>query len=221
MAYTISKENGTSLVTRELIALESPIAESNGQDSEKIGINGISGQVAEKWRGTQSDKHVHQHVGFIKHRHCKFGNTTSTIRLLPGRWRTADMFWDFIVGTFGMSLVYASIAEVASIFKSFLAISSPSAIGWQVYLTRFYFMVALIIQVLIALNVENYVRRGYHDTLLTIAVLAFSVIFNTSISLHLPMIESVIHALDVLLDFSNEGGWPSEMIGYDWLDGAF
>ncbi|THV52913.1 hypothetical protein BGAL_0064g00020 [Botrytis galanthina] len=57
MAYTISKENGTSLMTRELIALESPIAESNGQDLEKMGIDGISGQVAEKWRGTQSDKH--------------------------------------------------------------------------------------------------------------------------------------------------------------------
>lgn len=57
MAYTISKENGTSLMTRELIALGSPIAESNGQDLEKMGIDGISGKFVEKWRGTQPDKH--------------------------------------------------------------------------------------------------------------------------------------------------------------------
>ncbi|THV43681.1 hypothetical protein BGAL_1123g00010 [Botrytis galanthina] len=88
-------------------------------------------------------------------------------------------------------------------------------------------------QVLIALNVEDYVGQSYHGTLLTIAVLAFSVIFNTSMSSHLPMIESFMlvlhvfgmpaitislwiltpslsHASNVLLDFTNEGGWPSK-----------
>lgn len=58
-------------------------------------------------------------------------------------------------------------------------------------------MVASIIQGLIALNVENYVWQSYHGTLLTIAVLAFSVIFNTSMSSYLPMIEGIILVLHV------------------------
>ncbi|KAF7888425.1 uncharacterized protein EAF02_002966 [Botrytis sinoallii] len=250
MAYTISKEANTRLVTRELITLESPIAESNGQDMEKMGIDGISGQVAEKWRGTQSDKHDMAVLGKKQElrRNFKFINILFAYSLEDGG--TADMFWGFIVGTLGMSLVYASIAEMASIsptsggqyhwvsefappkiqkFLSYL-VGWLSAIGWQLYLAGVCFMVALIIQGLIALNVEDYVGQSYHGTLLTIAVLAFSVISNTS---HLPMIESVMlvlhvfgmlaitiplwiltpnlsHASDVLLDFTNEGGWPSK-----------
>lgn len=87
-------------------------------------------------------------------------------------------------------------------------------------------------QGIIALSVEDYVEQSYHGTLLTIAVLAFPVIFNTSMSSHLLMIESFMlvlhvfgmlaitislwiltpslsHASKVLLDFTNEGGWPS------------
>ena len=57
MTYTMSKENDTSFATRELITLKSPITKSNGQDLEKYRADDIPGQVAEKWRGTQSDKH--------------------------------------------------------------------------------------------------------------------------------------------------------------------
>ncbi|KAF5868527.1 putative amino acid transporter protein [Botrytis fragariae] len=268
MAYTISKENGTNFATHELITLESPIAESNGQDMEKMGVDGIPGQVAEKWRGTQSDKHDMAVLGKKQElrRNFKFINILGLSSTAMASWEillplfaysledggTADMFWGFIVGTFGMSLVYASIAEMASIsptsggqyhwvsefappkiqkFFSYL-VGWLSAIGWQLYLAGVCFVVALIIQGLIALNIEDYIRQSYHGTLLTIAVLAFSVIFNTSISSHLPMIESVMlvlhvfgmlaitipiwiltpnlsHASEVLLTFTNEGSWPS------------
>ncbi|KAK8908822.1 hypothetical protein QC760_003170 [Botrytis cinerea] len=269
MTYTMSKENGTSFATRELITLESPITKSNGQDLEKYRTDDIPGQVAEKWRGTQSDKHDMDVLGKKQElrRNFKFINMLGLSSTAIASWEillplfaysledggTADMFWGFIVGTFGMSLVYASIAEMASIsptaggqyhwvsefappkiqkFLSYL-VGWLSAVGWQLYLAGVCFMVALIIQGLIALNVEDYVGQSYHGTLLTIAVLAFSVIFNTSASSHLPMIESVMlalhvfgmlaitiplwvltpnlsHASDVLLTFTNEGGWPSK-----------
>lgn len=94
-------------------------------------------------------------------------------------------------------------------------------------------MVASTIQGLIALKIEDYVWQSYHGTLLTIAVLAFSVIFNTSMSSYdsyLPMIEGIMLILhvtgitvplwaltpdrslasDFLLTFTNEGGWSSK-----------
>jgi choline transport protein len=92
--------------------------------------------------------------------------------------------------------------------------------------------VAIVIQGLIALNVESYVWKAYHGTLLTIAVLAFSIIFNTSMAERLPLLEGVLlilhwvgffaiiitlwvmaprgDAKTLLLGFTNEGKWPSK-----------
>jgi choline transport protein len=104
------------------------------------------------------------------------------------------------------------------------------AIGWQVYLAGVCFMVGTIIQGLIALNVTDYVWQNYHGTLLTIAAIAFSIIFNTVLAARLPLIEGIVLILhlvgffaiiiplwvmapradpQVLLDFSNNGGWSS------------
>lgn len=91
-------------------------------------------------------------------------------------------------------------------------------------------MVGTIIQGLIALNVKDYVWHNWHGTLLTIAVIAFSIIFNTVLASRLPLIEGIVLILHlagffaiiiplwvmaprahphVLLQFSNFGGWSS------------
>lgn len=105
------------------------------------------------------------------------------------------------------------------------------AIGWQVYLAGVCFMVGSIIQGLLVLNVEGYVWHNWHGTLLTIAVLHLSVIFNTFLAAHLPSLEGgalILHLTgfitinvvlwvmapratvhDALFEFTNSGGWSS------------
>lgn len=114
-----------------------------------------------------------------------------------------------------------------------------TAIGWQTFLASVSFVTGTMIQGLIALNNSEYPFHAWHGTLLTIAAIAFSIIFNTLLAAHLPLIECVVlivHVLGLfaiiiplwvlaprqtaraaLLEFSNNGGWPttgiSAMIG--------
>jgi choline transport protein len=113
------------------------------------------------------------------------------------------------------------------------------AVGWQVFLASVAFMVGGIIQGLIALNDDTYGFEAWHATLLTIGIMIFAIIFNTFLAVRLPFIEGcilILHlagffavfipmwvlsprgkASDVLLNFENNGGWPttglSSMIG--------
>lgn len=165
---------------------------------------------------------------------------------------TAILFWGFIVAACGMLLVYASLAEMASISPTaggqyhYVSEFSPPrmqkflsymvgwlvATGWQVYLAGVCFMVGGIIQGLIALNVDGYVWQDWHCTLLTIAVVVFAILFNTVFASRLPLIEGTVlflhilgffgiivplwvlapraRASDVLLKFTNDGGWSSK-----------
>lgn len=100
-------------------------------------------------------------------------------------------------------------------------------------------MQGTIIQGLIALNDENYPFHPWHGTLLSIAAVAFAIVFNTLLAVKLPLIEGMVLILHLagffaiiiplwimaprapahvaLLEFSNNGGWPttglSAMIG--------
>jgi choline transport protein len=103
------------------------------------------------------------------------------------------------------------------------------AVGWQVFLASVAFMVGGIIQGLIALNDDTYGFEAWHATLLTIGIMIFAIIFNTFLAVRLPFIEGCILILHlagffavfipmwVLLNFENNGGWPttglSSMIG--------
>lgn len=70
-------------------------------------------------------------------------------------------------------------------------------LGWQGGCASTAFMSGTMIQGLIALNYpDTYIPEGWHGTLLTIAVAAFGVFFNTFLARYLPTIESgllVIH----------------------------
>ncbi|OQN95236.1 hypothetical protein B0A48_18628, partial [Cryoendolithus antarcticus] len=112
---------------------------------------------------------------------------------------TPNLFWGFIVDACGMLFVYASLAELASMsptaggqyhwVSEFAgpSVQKPlsylvgwlSAVGWQVYLAGVCFMVGGLIQALIALNNESYMPQPWHQTLLTIAIISSSIVFNT------------------------------------------
>jgi choline transport protein len=65
------------------------------------------------------------------------------------------------------------------------------AIGYHTFLASICFMVGTIIQGLIIINNESYVAQAWHGTLLTIAVMAFAIIFNTVVAGKLPLTEGI------------------------------
>ena len=93
------------------------------------------------------------------------------------------------------------------------------------------FVTGTIVQGLIVLNYENYTYQNWHGTLLIIAALACTIIFNTALAVHLPFIEVIVlfihitaflatiitvwvmaphgDPVNILLTFKNNGGWPS------------
>ena len=97
-------------------------------------------------------------------------------------------------------------------------------------------MAGTIIQGLITLSNPNYVPQAWHGTLLVIAVVAFAIVFNTSLAKKLPLVEGIIlliHVVGVfaivvplwvlsprndartaLLHFENGGEWPTMGIAF-------
>lgn len=91
-------------------------------------------------------------------------------------------------------------------------------------------MVGTIIQGLMILNVPSYEPHPFHGTLLTIAIIVFSIVFNTVLATRLPLFEGgvlIFHLAGflviavplwvmaphsnphVLLEFGNDGAWPT------------
>ncbi|KAJ4301530.1 hypothetical protein N0V90_003623 [Kalmusia sp. IMI 367209] len=164
---------------------------------------------------------------------------------------TPLLFWGFIACAACQTLVYASLAEMSSMsptaggqyhwvsefaprkYQKILSYYSGwlTAVGWQVYLASVCFLVGTIIQGLIALNNPEYSYARWHGTLLAIAIVFFTISFNTVFASKLPLVEGValvVHiggflaivitlwamaprrtAADALLNFTNGGGWSS------------
>ncbi|KIW50408.1 hypothetical protein PV05_11997 [Exophiala xenobiotica] len=186
------------------------------------------GSVPARYRGTATDKRDMSVMGRkqVLRRNFKFITMLGFASTVMASWEillplftfvltdggTALLFWGFIAVVIGMLLVYASIAEVASMsptaggayhWVSELAppkiqkilsyiVGWLSSIGWQVYLAGVCFMVGTVIQGLIALNVEGYVWHNWHGTLLSIAAISFAIIFNTVLAVQLPLIEGIV-----------------------------
>ncbi|KAF1964473.1 putative GABA permease, partial [Bimuria novae-zelandiae CBS 107.79] len=164
---------------------------------------------------------------------------------------TPLLFWGFVACATGMTLVYASLAEMSSMsptaggqyhwvsefaprkYQKVISYYSGwlTAVGWQVYLASVCFLVGTTIQGLIALNNPDYSYARWHGTLLAIAIVFFTISFNTVFASKLPLVEGIalaVHitgflaivitlwataprrtAADALLNFTNEGGWSS------------
>lgn len=59
-------------------------------------------------------------------------------------------------------------------------------------LTGACFLIAQLVKALIILNYPTYIPQSYHLTLLTMAVAAFSITFNTFLARRLPLIEAFL-----------------------------
>jgi choline transport protein len=121
---------------------------------------------------------------------------------------TPLLFWGFFATATCMTLVYASLAEMSSMsptaggqyhwvsefsprkYQKVLSYYSGwlTAVGWQVYLASVCFLVGTTIQGLITLNNVNYGYERWHGTLLAIAVVVFTISFNTVFASKLPKV---------------------------------
>lgn len=65
-------------------------------------------------------------------------------------------------------------------------------LGWQTSCASTAYLSGTQIQGLVVLNYPDYIYEQWHGTLLTIAVAAFSVGFNTVLARKLPLIEAIV-----------------------------
>ncbi|RFU82173.1 amino acid transporter [Trichoderma arundinaceum] len=177
----------------------------------------------------------------------EFSLSVSTIGLINGG--TAGLIWMFFICWIGFLLVNTSMAEMASMaptsggqyhwisefappqYQKFISylMGWACVLGWQTSCASSAFIAGTQIQGIIVLNYTGYVPEPWHGTLLTVAVAAFSVLFNTLFAGKLPLIEAltlVIHifaffgilitlwvlspradAKAVFTEFSDGGGW--------------
>ncbi|OQO10202.1 hypothetical protein B0A48_04559 [Cryoendolithus antarcticus] len=190
--------------------------------------------VADRWRGTAADKRDMAVLGRtqVLRRNFKFTAILGFSSTVLVAWEilpvisvyalqdggTAIIFWGLIAGIIGMSFVYASLAEMASMFPTaggqyhwVSELAAPTwqkplsyfvgwltAMGWQVYLAGICFMVGSVLQGLIVLNnLDTYVYASWHGTLLTIAVILFASLFNTVLAVRLPLIEGIMLVIHI------------------------
>jgi Amino acid permease len=104
------------------------------------------------------------------------------------------------------------------------------AITWQTGVAGSAYVAGTMIQGLFVLNIETYHYQRWHGSLLTLALLLITVIFNTFLARKLPIVEGlfvILHILGIiifiplwilgpkreggapLVEFYNGGGWAS------------
>ncbi|KAL4888025.1 amino acid permease-domain-containing protein [Aspergillus ambiguus] len=202
-------------------------------DTANVGY-GPKGLVAPKYMGTVADQRDMSVLGRVQvlRRNFRFVSILGFGCTLIATWEviltllasgltdggTAGLVWGFIIVSAGFSLVFASIAEMASMaptsggqyhwvsefaprgcqrFLSYIT-GWLCAMGWQCAIVSIAFLVGTIIQGLIVLNHASYEFQTWHGTLLVIAITTFSILFNTFLAKNLPMVEALILILHVV-----------------------
>ncbi|KAK9780448.1 putative Amino acid transporter [Seiridium cardinale] len=173
----------------------------------------------------------------------------STIGLINGG--TAGLIWISLLSWIGFILINVSMAEMGSMapttsgqyhwvsefaprkhqkFLSYL-MGWLCVLGWQTSCAATAYLSGTQIQGLVVLNYPEYAPKQWHGTLVTIAVAAFAVFFNTALARRLPIIQAavlIVHlfgfigvlvtlwalspradAKAVFTEFSDGGGWGS------------
>ncbi|CAK7200079.1 hypothetical protein SEUCBS139899_002767 [Sporothrix eucalyptigena] len=141
---------------------------------------------------------------------------TSAFGLINGG--KAGLVWGYLVVWIGYMLVFASIAEMASMaptsggqyhwvsefappraqkFFSY-TIGWVSVLGWQTGLASLAFLAGTMIQGLLVLAQPTYVYENWHGTLLVIGITAFCIVFNTFLAGRLPIVEGTVLVVHVL-----------------------
>jgi choline transport protein len=191
-------------------------------------------QPSKRNRGTADDDHMMRMLGKkqVLNRNFRFISTLGFACTLMSTWEielassvfgllnggTAGLIWGYLVCWVGYCLVFASIAEMASIsptsggqyhwvsefapkscqrFLSWL-VGWISVLGWQIGLASLTFIVGTVIQGLIVLNNASYVFERWQGTLLVIAIVAFCILFNSYFASKLPMIEGLVLIIHIL-----------------------
>ncbi|KAL4759206.1 putative GABA permease [Aspergillus foveolatus] len=192
------------------------------------------GTVAPKYMGTVVDQRDMNAMGRVQvlRRNFRFISILGFACTLICTWEviltllssvltdggTAGLIWGFLIVTAGFSLVFASIAEIASMsptsggqyhwvsefaprrYQKFLSYITGwlTAIGWQCAIVTIAMLAGTIIQGLIVLNNPGYNFERWHGTLLVIAITTFSIFFNTFLARNLPMVEALILIIHVV-----------------------
>ena len=108
--------------------------------------------------------------------------------------------------------------------------------GWQTAATSVAFLAGTIIQGLLVLIYPDYVFEPYQGTLLCIAVVSFSILFNSYLAKKLPLVEGFVlfihifgllaititlwtlaprnSAAMVFTEFDNGGGWSTSGVSF-------
>ncbi|KAL3475629.1 amino acid/polyamine transporter I [Aspergillus californicus] len=192
------------------------------------------GQVAPKYLGTVADRSDMNTLGRtqVLRRNFRFISILGFACTLICTWEviltllssvltdggTAGLIWGFIIVTAGFALVFASIAEIASMsptsggqyhwvsefaprrYQKFLSYITGwlTAIGWQCAIVTISMLAGTIIQGLVVLNDPGYNFERWHGTLLVVAITAFSIMFNTFLAKNLPMVEALVLIIHVV-----------------------
>ncbi|RLL98784.1 hypothetical protein CFD26_106363 [Aspergillus turcosus] len=192
------------------------------------------GLVAPKYMGTVADQRDMSALGRVQvlRRNFRFISILGFGCTLISTWEviltllssaltdggTAGLIWGFLIVSAGFSLVFASIAEMASMAptsggqyhwvsefaprrgQKFLSYITGwlCATGWQCAIVSIAFLAGTIIQGLIVLNDPTYEFQRWHGTLLVVAITAFSILFNTFLAKNLPMVEGLILIIHVV-----------------------
>nr|POF22393.1 putative amino-acid permease c15c4.04c [Quercus suber] len=136
---------------------------------------------------------------------------------------TAGAIWMFLAVCFGMTSVMLSMAEMAS--SKNVSEFSPrkyqrifsyitgwfALLGWQTSLVGTAYVAGQQFEAMIALSNLDYVIKGWQGCLFTIGLTGISIVFNTVLYRHLPMIEGIIIVLHIFgfLAVVVNNGWSS------------
>ncbi|EGD99721.1 GABA permease [Trichophyton tonsurans CBS 112818] len=210
-----------SISTKRLKSAE----ESVGHPEEAFTYDEQHQHVPAKYMGTSRDRDDMCQLGKtqVLRRNFRFVSILGFACTLIATWEvvlsllgfalldggTAGLIWGFLAVSCGFSLVFASLAEIASM--------SPTAGGQYHWVSEFAppscqnilaisqcaivtiaFLAGTIIQGLLILNLPEYIPQRWHGTLLVIAISAFSIIFNTFLAKKLPLVEALLLLLHII-----------------------
>ncbi|KAJ5645398.1 hypothetical protein N7507_011409 [Penicillium longicatenatum] len=213
---------------------DSSITDSVIDDVEDFPQKAPRGLVAPRYMGTVADQRDMSALGRVQvlRRNFRFISIVGFGCTLICTWEviltllssgltdggTAGLIWGFIGVSIGFTLVYASIAEMASMAptaggqyhwvsefaprrgQKFLSYITGwlSAMGWQCAIVSIAYLAGTIIQGLIVLNYPEYDFQRWHGTMLVIAISSFSILFNTFLAKNLPFVEGLILIIHVI-----------------------
>ena len=164
----------SSMVRANRVTIASPSLTDNAGRDSRWTVSQLNQQTA-SWRICKASKH--------------FRSWKSRHDFAPGQARhTADK----------LSLRYHWVSEFAPpSSQKYLSYMTGwlTMIGWQSAITGIGMLVATIIQGVAVLNNPDYSPTRWQATLITIAVVAFCVVFNTFLARKLPLVEGCLAVL--------------------------